>query len=64
MGTGSCIARLGPVGSGVQPPIMRTQIMVIGLNLYLSSQSICVVDFRFPTMGGPMLGNLNPLLFP
>ena len=38
--------------------------MAIRLSLYLSSQSICIVDFGFPTMGGPMLGNLSTLLFP
>ena len=26
---------------------MRTQNMVIGLNLYLGSQSICILDFEF-----------------
>ena len=36
--------------------------MAIGLHLYLSSQSICIVGFEFPTMGGPMLGNLSTLL--
>ena len=38
---------------------MRTQNMAVGLNLYLGSQSICIVDFGFPTMGDPMLGNLS-----
>ena len=38
--------------------------MAIGLNLYLGSQSICIVGFGFPTMGGPMLGNLSTPLFP
>ena len=36
--------------------------MAIGLNLYLSSQSICIVGFGFLTMGGPMLSNLSTLL--
>ena len=45
-------------------PIVRTQNMVPRLNLYLGSQSICVVGFRSPTMGGPMLGDPNALLFP
>ena len=44
--------------------IVHTQNMVHGLNLYLDSQSICVVGFGFPTMGGPMLGDPNTLLFP
>ena len=38
--------------------------MVVGLNLYLGSLSICIVGFGFPIMGGPMLGNLSTLLFP
>ena len=38
--------------------------MAVGLNLYLGSQSICIVDFGFPTMGDPMLSNPNALLFP
>ena len=44
--------------------IVCTQNMAIGLNLYLGSQSICIVGFGFPTMGGPMLGNLSTLMFP
>ena len=44
--------------------IMRIQNMAIGLNLYLGSQSICIVGFGFPTMGCPMLGHLSTLLFP
>ena len=43
---------------------MHTQNMAIRLNLYLSSQSICIVGFGFPTMGGPMLGDPSTLLFP
>ena len=38
--------------------------MVVRLNLYLGSLFICIVGFGFPTMGGPMLGNLSTLLFP
>ena len=38
--------------------------MAIRLNLYLGSQSICIVRFGFPTMGDPMLKNPNALLFP
>ena len=38
--------------------------MIIGLNLYLGSQSICIVGFGFPTMGGPMLGDPNIFPFP
>ena len=38
-------------------PIMRTQNMVIKLNLHLGSQSIYIVGFAFPTMGTPMLGD-------
>ena len=38
--------------------------IAIGLNLYLDSQSICIVGFGFPTKGGPMLGSPGPLLFP
>ena len=45
-------------------PIVHTQNMVVGLNLYLGSQSICIVGFGFLTMGGPILGNLSTLLFP
>ena len=41
-----------------------TQNMTIGLNLYLGSQSICVVGLGFPNMGDPILGNLSTLLFP
>ena len=37
--------------------------MVIGLNLYLSSQSICIVSFEFPTKGVPMLGSPGIVLF-
>ena len=44
-------------------PIVGTQNMAIGLNLYLGSQSICIVGFGFPTMVGPMHSNLNTLLF-
>ena len=36
--------------------------MVVGLNLYLGSQSICIVGFGFPTMGDPLLDNLNTLM--
>ena len=43
---------------------LRTQDMIIGLNLYLGSQSICIVGFGFPTMGGPMLGDPNIFPFP
>ena len=43
--------------------LMHTQNMAIRLSLYLSSQSICIVDFGFPTMGGPMLGDPSTLLF-
>ena len=43
---------------------MGTQNMAVGLNLYLGLQSICIVSFGFPTMSGPMLGNLSTLLFP
>ena len=35
--------------------IVCTQNMAVGFNLYLGSQSICIVGFGFPTMGGPML---------
>ena len=44
--------------------IVGTQNMAIGLNLYLDSQSICIVGFGFPIMGDPMLSNLITLLFP
>ena len=44
--------------------IVGTQNMVVGLNLYLGSQSICIVGFGFPIMGGPMLDNLSTLMFP
>ena len=44
--------------------IVRTQNMAVGLNFYLGSQSICIVGFGFPTMGGRMLCNLSALLFP
>ena len=44
--------------------------MVNRLNLYLSSQSIYIVGFEFPTMGSPMVGDpvahscfANPSLF-
>ena len=37
--------------------IVHAQNMVLGLNLYLSSQSICVVGFGFPTMSSPLLRN-------
>ena len=43
---------------------VRTQNMAIGLSLYLGSQSIYIVGFGFPTMGGPILGDLSKLLFP
>ena len=43
---------------------MRTQNMAIRLSLYLGSQSICIMGFGFPTMGGPMLRDLSTLLFP
>ena len=45
-------------------PIVHTQNMAIGLNLYLGSQSIFIVGFVFPTIGDPMLDNLSTLLFP
>ena len=35
--------------------------MDIRLNLYLGSQSICIVSFGFSTMGGPSLG--DPVTF-
>ena len=38
--------------------------MAIGLSLYLGSQSICIVGFGFPTMGGLILGDPSTLLFP
>ena len=38
--------------------------MAIRLSLYLGSQSICIMGFGFPTMGGPMLRDLSTLLFP
>ena len=38
--------------------------MDIRLNLYLGSQSICIVSFGFPAMGGPILENPNVLMFP
>ena len=44
--------------------IVGTQNMAIGLNLYLDSQSICIVGFGFPTMGGPILRDPDTLLFP
>ena len=34
-------------------PIVRTQNMVNGLDLYLGSQLICIVGFGFPIMGSP-----------
>ena len=43
---------------------VRTQNIAIGLNLYLSSQSICIMGFGFPTKGDPMLGSPGTLLFP
>ena len=43
---------------------VRTQNMAVGLNLYLGSQSICIVGFEFSTMSGPMLSILSTLLFP
>ena len=45
-------------------PIVCTQNLVLGLNLYLDLESICVVGFEFPTIGGPILGDPNALLFP
>ena len=36
---------------------MCTQNMATGLNLYLGSQSICMVGFGFPTMCGPSPGD-------
>ena len=36
---------------------VHTQNMVNKLNLYLGSQSIYIVGFRFSTMGSPMLGD-------
>ena len=33
--------------------IVCTQDIAIGLNLYLGSQSICIVGFGFPTKGDP-----------
>ena len=38
--------------------------MAIEPNLYSGSQSICIVGFEFPIMGGPTLGGLSTLLFP
>ena len=38
--------------------------MAIGLNLYLGSQSICIVSFEFSTLGGTILGDPSTLLFP
>ena len=43
---------------------MRTQDMAIGLNLYLDSQSICIVGFGFPTMSSHILDDPIMLLFP
>ena len=43
---------------------VRTQNMTVGLSLYLGSQSICIVGFGFPTIGGSMLGSPNTLPFP
>ena len=37
--------------------------MILGLDLYLGLQSICVMGFRFPTMGGPLLGDPIALVF-
>ena len=37
--------------------LVRTQNMATGLNLYSGSQSICMVGFGFPTMGGPSPGD-------
>ena len=45
-------------------PIVCTQNMAIGLNLYFGSQSICIMGFGFPIRGGPSLGYLNMLRFP
>ena len=36
---------------------MRTRSIFNGLNLHLGSQLICIVDFEFPTMGSPLLGD-------
>ena len=38
--------------------------MAIGLSLYLGLQSIYIVGFGFPTIGCPMHGSPNTLLFP
>ena len=38
--------------------------MIIRLNLYLGSQSICIVGFVFPTMGDLMLDDPNTFPFP
>ena len=43
--------------------VVRIQNMTVGLYSYLGSQSICIVGFGFSTTGGPMLGNLDTLLF-
>ena len=43
--------------------IVRAQNMAIEPNLYSGSQSICIVGFEFPIMGGPTLGGLSTLLF-
>ena len=45
-------------------PIVHTPSINIGLRLYLGSQSICIMGFGFPTMGGSMLRSPNTPLFP
>ena len=60
----SLVARSKIVGFFNPFIIVHTQNMVLGFNLYLDSQSICVLGFGFPIMGDPMLGDPNALLFP
>ena len=42
-------------------PIVLTQNMDNGLDLYLGSQPICIAGFEFPTMGSPLFG--DPVAF-
>ena len=51
------------VGLNLQLGFVRTQNMAVGLNLCLGSQSICIVGVGFPTTGDPLLSNLSALLF-
>ena len=42
--------------------VVRTKNIVNGLNLYLGSQFICVVGFRFPTMDSSYYGRPKCML--